>query len=85
MKKKVEADIDILSHQSVDRATDEFKENFCKFIIKHYLRKFHFLFYFFFALDKSDYFSSPKFSTPRAGTNEWKKGYLAAKLDAKNP
>ena len=47
MKKKVEADIDILSHQSVDRATDEFKANFCKFIIKHYLRKFHFIFYFF--------------------------------------
>ena len=47
MKKKVEADIDILCHQSVDLATDEFKGNFCKFIIKHYLRKFHFIFYFF--------------------------------------
>ena len=40
-RKKVEADIDILRHQSLHLAADEFEEKFCKIVIEHYLRKFH--------------------------------------------
>ena len=40
-RKKVEADIAILSNQSGHPATDEFKAKFCKIIIEHYLCKFH--------------------------------------------
>ena len=40
-RKKVEADIDLLSHQSGGLVTNEFKEKFYQIIIEHYLRKFH--------------------------------------------
>ena len=39
-RKKVEADIDVLSSQS-RQVTNEIKEKFYKIIIENYLRKFH--------------------------------------------
>ena len=43
MRKKMEADIDILRNQGGHLVTNnsEFKAKFCKVIIEHYLRKFH--------------------------------------------
>ena len=40
MREKTEADIDILKLRD-EYWQGDFKEKFCKFIIEHYLRKFH--------------------------------------------
>ena len=41
MKKKIEADIEIFRNQDEHLVTIEFRDKFYKFIIEHYLRKFH--------------------------------------------
>ena len=42
MRKKTEADIDILRNkQGIFLVTKDFKTEFCKFIVEHYLCKFH--------------------------------------------
>ena len=41
MRKKMESDLDILRNQGGHLVTKEFKANFCKIIIDHYLCKFY--------------------------------------------
>ena len=42
MRKKTEADIDMLENEKGGHpVTKDFKAKFCKFIVEHYLRKFH--------------------------------------------
>lgn len=45
MRKKTEADVDMLRNQDGHLVTKEFKENFCKIITGHCLCRFH-CFYF---------------------------------------
>ena len=54
MRKRMEANIDILGNQG-HPVTKEFKAKFCKFIIEHYLCKFH-CFYLHLSLDTSNHF-----------------------------
>ena len=48
MKKKMETDIDVLlRNQGGHPVTKEFKANFCKIIIEHYLRKFYYFYLYY--------------------------------------
>ena len=46
MRKKMETNIDMLRNQGghPGLVSKEFKANFCKIIIEHYLRKFHYFY-----------------------------------------
>ena len=54
MRKKMEANIDVLRNQDGHPVIVEFKAKFYKIVIEHFLCKFHF---FLFALDIPNYFN----------------------------
>ena len=65
MREVIEADIDIFGNQGGHLKTKESKARFCKFIIEHYLRKFHCL--FLFAPVSSNHFLCLDAAHPSAG------------------
>ena len=85
MKKKIEADIVVLINQGGYLVTNEFKAKFkaefCKIIMDHYLRKFH---WFYLHLTHLTTFFSPL-----RGSSLWARTknnfYFAKKVDAQNP
>ena len=56
MRKKIEADIVIFRNQGGHLMTKESKAKFCRFIVEHYLRKFH---CFYLHLYLTTFFASP--------------------------